>query len=164
MKFSRQIAPLALLVLAQLALASGKSYMDLVGQLFGFVESPQLVRDFCATRSPQTASRNARLYDEWRSRNSKLLDAVATQVAHAEIRLARQNPPADAKSFDEIRGNMKTKLEDTLQQQTPEWIDGFCAAYPKLIEKKDEEAKTSIQELLSVVEEADKELASREKT
>jgi hypothetical protein len=36
--------------------------------------------------------------------------------------------------------------------------------YPKLVEKKDEEARSSIQQLLSVVEEADRELASREKT
>ncbi len=164
MKLPRRIAPLVLCFLAQLSLASGKSYMDLVGQLFGFVESPKLIRDFCATRSPETASQNARLYDEWRSRNSKLIDAVAIQVAHADIRLARQNPPADAKSFEQIRGNMKAKLEETLQQNTPEWIDKVCAVYPKLIEKKDEEAGTSIQQLLSPVEAADKELASRAKT
>ena len=36
--------------------------------------------------------------------------------------------------------------------------------YPRFIESKDQEASASIQQLLSVVEEADRELASREKT
>ena len=160
----RRHAPFAFLIAAQLALASGKSYMDLVGELFGSVESPSLIRDFCATRSPGTASENARLYDEWRSRHLDLLEAVAIQVAHADVRLAHQNPPADAESFAQIRSNMKAKIEESMRQKSPEWIVQFCSTYPKFIEKKDEEAKTSISQLLSIVEKADKDLVSREQT
>ena len=164
MKLQRRIAPFSLLILVPLALASGNSYLDLVGQLFGSVESPRLIRDFCATRSPDTASGNAKLYDDWQSRHAELLEGVAIQVAHADVRLRRQNPPTDARSFDEIRANMKVKLEETLQQNSPEWISQFCTMYPKYIEKKDEEARTTIKQLLSTVEAEDKELASREKT
>jgi hypothetical protein len=164
MKLRRRIAPFSLLILCPLALASGKSYLYLVGQLFGSAETPRLIRDFCATRSPDTASENAKLYDDWQFRHAELLAGIAIQVAHADVRLRRQNPPADVQSFGEIRANMKAKLEETLQQNSPGRISQFCTMYPKYIEKKDEEARTTIKQLLSTVEAADKELASREKT
>jgi len=159
----RHIVLLSLLSVAQPAQPSGSSYMDLVGQLFGSVESPRLIRDFCAARSPGTASENARLYDEWRSRHLELLEAVAIQVAHAEVRLTQQNPPVEAKSFDQIRSNMAAQLDASMKERSPEWIVQFCRTYPRFMEKKDEEARTSIQQLLSTVEQADKELASRSK-
>ena len=163
MNLRRHMVLFSLLSVVQPAQPSGSSYMDLVGQLFGSVESPRLIRDFCAARSPGTASENARLYDDWRSRHLELLEAVAIQVAHAEVRLAQQDPPADAKSFDQIRSNMAAQLAARMKEKSPEWIVQFCSTYPRFIEKKDEETRTAIQQLLSTVEHADKELTSRSK-
>lgn len=158
----RCVTSLSLLVAAQVAVASGESYEQLVGKLHGDVESPRLIRDFCATRSPDTAAANAKLYDEWRSRHSQLLADVDVQLDHAGKRVFHKSPPSDPQSYDEIRENMKAKLEETFKDKPSEWIVKFCSAYPKYMEKKDEEARTSLRQQLSKIEEADKELKSRE--
>jgi hypothetical protein len=137
----------SLFATAQVAVGSGKHYLTLVGELFGAVESPRLIRDFCEVASPSTAKANARLYEEWRSRHKDLLDAVAVQVAHADARLKKQSPPADAESFDQMRSNMKNNLEEILRPQTSEEMMAFCKMYPQFLEKKDAEAATSIREL-----------------
>ena len=160
MNLRRRLLPLLFVAAAQFAVADEKSYFDVVGKLFGSVESPRVIRDFCATHSPDNALEIARLYDDWRFRNADLLDAVEIQVAHADVRLMHQPPPADAESIDKVRTIMSTKLEEAMQEKSPEWIVQFCSAYPKLIEKKDEEAKTSIRQLLSTAEAAYKELTA----
>jgi hypothetical protein len=149
---------------APFALADEKSYIDLVGGLFGSVESPRVIRDFCATHSPGNAAENAKLYDDWRLQHIELLDAVAAQVARADALLKNHKPPSDVESFDQIRINMRNRLEEEMKQKSPDWIVQFCSAYPRLIEAKHEAANTSIPQRLSIIEAAGKELVSREQT
>jgi hypothetical protein len=164
MNLQRRLVLLLIAVTPQLAPASEKTYIDMVGKLFGSIESPRVIRDFCAAHSPGTAGENARLYDDWALRNRDLLNAAAVQVAHADARLKHHEPRGDVESFDQIRTNMRNKLEEELQLRSAEWIVKFCSVYPKLIENKDEEVRSSIRPLLSTIEEADKKLAAREQT
>jgi hypothetical protein len=144
--------------------AAGKSYMTLVGELMGAVESPRLIRDSCATHFPSSANDNARLYDAWKSRHKALLDSVAEQVRRANVRLKKQGAPGGDEPARAMVEALGRALEQSLSEMTPDQIAQFCGQYPKLIEKKDAEATSSIPKLLSVVEYADKELTSRERT
>lgn len=153
-----------LVVAAPFAFADEKSYLGLVGGLFGSVESPRVIRDFCATHSPGNAAENAKLYDDWRSQHRELLDAVDVHVARADALLRNQKAPSDVKSFEQIRMNMRNSLEEEMRQKSPEWIVRFCSTYPKLIEAKHEAAITSIPQRLSIIEAAARELGSHEQT
>jgi hypothetical protein len=164
-KVLRKSAVLALLAYAwsaPIVLAADRTYLDMAGKLFGSVESPRLILDYCAKNSPNTATANARVYEEWSLQNRDFLDAVEIQIARADARLQRQDPPADAQSFEQIRTNLKTRLEQEMQVNSPEWIERFCSVYPKLIESKHEDARTTLRQLLATIEQADRELAARE--
>jgi hypothetical protein len=164
MNLQRLLVPVLFAVAPQLAFASEKTYINMVGKLFGSIESPRVIRDFCAAHSPDNAAENARLYDEWALRNRDLLDTVAIHVAHADVRLKHHEPRGDVESFEQIRTNMRNKLEEEMQPKSAEWIVKFCSFYPKLIEHKDDEVRSSIRQLLSTIEEAYRELASPEQT
>ena len=145
------------------AFAGGKSYMTLVGELMGAVESPRLIRDSCAAHVPSSANENSRLYDAWKLRHKDLLDAVAEQVLRANARLKKQGAPGGDEPARAMVDALGDALEQSISEMTPGQVTQFCGQYPKLIEKKDVEATTSIPKLLAVVEDADKDLTSRER-
>jgi len=146
------------------ALAEGKSYMTLVGELVGAAEAPRMIRDYCANRAPGTAVENARLYEGWATRHKDLLGAVAEQLSRANVRLQKQGAPGGERPIEFMRKFAAQQLEQALDGMTPADVVKFCSAYPQYIEKKDKEAETSIRELLSVVEYADQKLTEREQT
>ena len=146
------------------ASAAGKSYMTLVGELVGAVEGPRLTRDACAVHAPSSANENSRLYEAWKMRHKALLDAVAEQVAHANVRLKKQGALGGDEPTKAMVEAASQRIEQTLSAVTPNQAAEFCSHYSEYLERKDSEATTSITELLSLVEYADKELTSRERT
>jgi hypothetical protein len=155
---------LLMLIGSEATRAAGESYLTLVGELLGAVESPRLIRDACATRFPSTAKENSQLYDAWKSRHKALLDSIAEQVRRANVRLKKQGAPGGDEPSRAMVEALGQGLEQSISEMTPDQIARFCGRYPKLIETKDVEARTSIPKLLSIVENADKELALREGT
>lgn len=155
---------LALSLVSGAALAEGKSYMALVGELLGSVETPRIVRDVCATRSPATADTNAHLYEDWKARHKELLDAIDEQIARATVRLKKQGANDGEPSMQEMVMAIQGVLEGQLDGMSKSQVQEICGRYPDLIKKKDAEASTSIQNLLEVVANADKVLSERERT
>jgi hypothetical protein len=146
------------------ALAAEKSYMALVGELAGFVESPRLVRDYCAARSPATASANARLYDDWKARHKALLDAIEEQIGRANLRLKRQGAPGGDNPIAAMLATAPGLVEEQLAGMTTSQLKTYCGSYASLIKTKDAEASTSIPRLLEVVANADQVMSARERT
>jgi hypothetical protein len=146
------------------ASAAGKSYMTLVGELIGAVEGPRLTRDSCAVHVPSTADENARLYEVWRMRHKDLLDAVAEQVARANVRLKKQGAPGGDETIKGLIETASQRIEQTMSAVTPDQAAEFCGHYSEYLERKDSEATTSMKDLLSLVEHVDKELTLRERT
>jgi len=138
--------------------------MTLVGELMGAAESPQMIRDFCAKRTPGTTAEYSRLYEGWATRHKDLLRAVAEQLARANVRLKKQGAPGGDRPIDLMRQMANQRLEQAFGGMTSADIAQYCSGYPQLIEKKDSEAETSIRELLSVVEYADQKFTERERT
>jgi hypothetical protein len=144
--------------------AAGKSYMTLVGELIGAVEGPRLTRDSCANHVPSSAHENSRLYEAWKMRHKDLLDAVAEQVARANVRLKKQGAPSGDEPTKLMIEAVSQRIEQTMSAVTPDQAAEFCGRYSEYLERKDAEATTSMKELLSLVEYADRELTSRERT
>lgn len=144
------------------AFAEGKSYMALVGELMGSIESPRMIRDYCAANSPDTAAENSRLYEAWKERHKELLQAIADQVARANIRMKKQGAGGGDEPSKVMVATAEKSLTERMQQLTPDQLKQLCAGFPALIEKKEREATTSIPELLYAVSEADKALSARE--
>jgi hypothetical protein len=90
--------------------------------------------------------------------------AVAEQLARANVRLKKQGAPGGDRPIDFMRQMATQQLEQALGGMTPADVVQYCGGYPQLIEKKDNEAETSIRQLLSVVEYADQKLTERERT
>jgi hypothetical protein len=162
-KSSIRTALLLTVLGAGTAIAAGKPYMTLVGELLGAVESPRLIRDFCATRSPSSAHENSRLYDAWKLRHADLLAAVADQVARANVRLKKQGAPGGDEPINAMLAALERALEQSLSAMTTDQVVQVCGQYSKVIEDKDLEA-TSIPKLLSIVKHADEVLSAREQT
>jgi hypothetical protein len=164
MRITHCVFVLTLSLLCGAALAAGKSYMALVGELFGAVETPRIVLDVCASRSPATADSNARLYAGWRERHRALLDAIDEQISRANVRLKKQAAAGSEHSLQDAVTAIRGVLEHQVDGMSEPEVREFCGRYPDLIKKKDAEASTSIQELLNVVAHADEVLSEREKT
>jgi hypothetical protein len=155
---------LVLVLGSSVAVSAGQSYMTLVGELMGAVESPRAVRDFCTMRSPATAAKNARLYADWKERHKALLDSIDEQIAHANVRLKKQGAPGGDNPAEFMLMSVRSVLEERLDGMSKSQVKDFCGNYSAMIKSKDEEASTSIPRLLEVVTHADKVLAERERT
>jgi hypothetical protein len=155
---------LAFLVAPCAVLASGKSYMALVGELVGSVQSPRIIRDYCAVHSPSTAVRYAKLYDEWAARHGALLAAIDEQAARAAVRLKKQGAPGGDKPIEWLIATITDSVLAKFDGYSSAQAEQVCSGYPKLLEAKDEEAEGEIPRLLSIVSDADKSLTTREQT
>jgi len=159
-----RMACLVLALAPAFAVAAEKSYMTLVGDLLAATESPRMIREYCAKRAPVTDALNTRMYEIWAMRHKDLLGAVAEQLARANVRLKNQGAPGGDRPIDSMRKIASERLEQALLGTTQAEVERYCGGYPQLIEKKDKEAETSIRQLLSVVEYADRMLTEQERT
>ena len=146
------------------ALAEERSYMSLVGELLGAVESPRMFRDGCAKRVPATSAQNARLYDDWRARHKALLDAADEQIARANERLKKQAAPAAGDPVSNMKESATRTYDEHLDKMTSPEVNEYCGSYAAFLKFKDDEFKSSVPNLLKVVTEADRALTEREKT
>jgi hypothetical protein len=144
--------------------AAGQSYMSLVGELVGSVESLRVLRDVCAHSAPETATRNARAYEAWTERNATLLVSVQTQRRRADVRLAKQaeKNPGSPKSTEEIMVLLQERLASQMSQAGPEALKEACSKYPELISSSEKARAAEIQSLLETVTHADEVLTQRE--
>jgi hypothetical protein len=144
--------------------AAGQSYMSLVGELVGEVESLRMLKDICAHSAPETATQNARAYEAWAKRNDALLVSVQTQRRHADVRLAKQaeKNPGAPKSTEEIIALLQERLATQLSQVGPQAQKETCAKYPELISSSEEARTNEILALLKTVTHADEVLTQRE--
>jgi hypothetical protein len=144
--------------------AAGQSYMSLVGELVGAVESPRVLRDICARSVPETAAQNARAYEAWAKRNDEILVAVQAQRSRADVRLARQtaSQPGTPKSTEEFLALLQEQLVTQLRQAGPKAAKNMCSKYPELISSSEEARAIEIRSLLKSVTHADEVLTQRE--
>jgi len=161
MKVRLRTACLLLTLAPAFALAVGKSYMTLVGELMGATESPRMIRDYCSKRAPSSEAENSLLYEGWKTRNRDLLSAVAEQLARANVRLKKQGAPGGDSPIEFMRKVATQQIEQALGNMTSADVAQYCSGYRQLIEKMDKEAETSIRQLLSVVENADQKLTEK---
>lgn len=159
-----RMACLVLALASAFVLAEGKSYMTLIGELMAATESPRMIREYCAKRAPVYDALYTRMYEIWSMRHKDLLAAVAEQLARANVRLKNQGAPGGDRPIDSMRQIASERLEQHLGGMTQAEVAQYCSGYPQLIEKKDKDAETSIRQLLSVVEFADKKLTEQERT
>ncbi len=160
----RHSVALLLLAFPVVTIAAGQPYMSLVGELLGAVESPRMVRDFCAAKSPATVRENAQAFEAWHTRHTDLLSAVELQVERANQRLKRQGAPGGERPIAALYDLANRQIATVLGGKSAQDIASFCRAYPTWMKTKDNEAATSIPKLLDVVTHADKVLSERERT
>jgi hypothetical protein len=142
------------------ATGQGKSYMMLVGDLVGAVETPRLIQEVCGSRFPKRRTEFADAYSQWRARHEDVLKAIDEQVARANVRLERQGAPPGASVVTTINGILQRRF-DTLDAAG---IRQLCGAYPQTLKAKDEEMKSSVPTLLEVVADADRQMSAKELT
>lgn len=148
------------------ASAGSQSYMSLVGELVGKVESLRMLHDYCLNASPQTADANKHAYEAWAQRNADLLALVKTQRSHADRRLAKQAAaagPSIPKSTTEIVVLLEQHLSAQLRGADANTQQSFCAKYPELISSSEKARNEEIVSLLKTVTDADEVLSEREK-
>jgi hypothetical protein len=138
------------------ALAQGKSYMTLVGELVGAVENPHLVQEVCVSRFPKRRAEFVAAYSAWRTRHSDVLKAIDEQVARANVRLQSQGAPPGATVVSTIGAILKRRF-DTLDTGKARQL---CDAYPEILKSKDEEMRTTVPGLLQVVTDADRQMSA----
>jgi hypothetical protein len=135
----------------------GKSYMMLVGDLVGAVETPRLIQEVCGSRFPKRRTEFADAYSQWRTRHEELLKAIDEQVARANVRLERQGAPPGASVVTTIDGILQRRF-DTLDASRTKQL---CDAYPQTLKAKDEEMKSSVPTLLEMVADADRQMSTK---
>lgn len=138
------------------ALAQGKPYMALVGELVGAVENPRLVQEICVSRFPKRRAEFVDAYAAWRVRHAEVLKAIDAQSTRANVRLLRQGAPAGATVVATVDGILKRRFETLDSGKSRE----LCDAYPAILKSKDEEMKASVPGLLEAVIAADKTLTA----
>lgn len=145
--------------------AAGQSYVSLVGELVGKVESLRMLRDHCSNAAPQTTDANKRAYGAWAQRNADLLALVRTQRERADQRLAKQAAadPSAPKSMAEIVVLLEQRLSVQLRGANVDAQQSLCAKYPELISSSEKTRSEEIAALLNTVTHADEVLSGREK-
>lgn len=145
--------------------AAGQSYMSLVGELVGKVESLRLLRDHCSSVFPQTMDANKRVYEAWAERNAELLALVRAQREHVDRRLAKQAAadPSAPKSTAEIVVLLEQRLSAQLRGAGLAAQQSFCAKYPDMVVASEKARNEEITALLKTVGHADEILSAREK-
>ena len=141
------------------AVAQGESYMTLVGELVGAVESPRVVMETCIARKAGRRGDLQPAYDGWRARHADLLARVDAQLTRADARLRAENPDSGARSVADAMNRILQRRYESLDAAA---LRQLCGRYDEMLRAKDVEMEAAIPELLKRVGEADRALAARE--
>ena len=155
---------LALVAIFLPGIATGATYMHIVGELAGKALAPMIVMEYCSAKHPSRTAEYEQLYTEWRERHSPVLEAIDEQIRHADIRLLRQGAPGGDSPVQAAIKSIRDSLRRQFELFTPEQAELLCNNYPAFLESKDRDFETAIPSLLSEAVEMDKALATREPT
>jgi hypothetical protein len=139
--------------------AEGKSYITLVSELVGIVETPRHLRDACSRRLPGEKAQFQSAYQRWRARHAELFARIDAQVARATARAKREGSTWTLADFGEAGSEL---MHERLRAVTLEEARRVCAQYDGFLEDEDAAMESTVPKRLAVIEEADRELASRE--
>ena len=99
---------------AQAAVAQGESYMALVGELVGAVESPRVVMETCVARKSGRRGDLQPAFEAWRARHAALLTQVDAHLARADARLRAENPDSGARSVADAMNRILQRRYESL--------------------------------------------------
>jgi len=139
--------------------AADKSYMTLVGELVGIVESPGYLQEACGHRLPDMkAALRAQLL-EWRRRHSELLTAIGLQIEKANARAKWSGSRVSMADLSAAGAQVMREKMDSLGEDQARQI---CGEYSELLREKDVSMAGSVPQRLAVIEEADRQLSASE--
>lgn len=145
----RAIIAAVLVLLGARASAQAPSYLSLVGELYGAVEFPRLLRDYCGDAQPETRAELASRYEQWATSNAAFLTRVREQYSRADARLQSQ-------------GTTLAQLDPTFVQQFESLGPArLCVSYDATLAAKQAQFAGELAQLLEAVERADAELTAQ---
>ena len=150
-RYPRLLGALLLALVSARAVADGQSYMSLVGELYGAVEFPRMLRDYCGAAQPDTKDQVAAQYESWADRNSAFLKRAREQFARADLRLKDEGA-----SLAQAEGALQLQFDSVGPARV-------CGTFAALLKAKEEQFGGEIGRLLEEVEFADAELAKRQR-
>ena len=133
------------------ATAGEREYMDAVGKLLGLSQSPNVIREYCANRSPNAATQLRGLYEAWLERNGKTMERVNETLQRADEYMRRCESFAGSHSIAESLGSVTSQVRKRLDQKTTEESTSFCTAFPAFLKHKDVEFATEIPRLIELI-------------
>lgn len=113
---------------AQAAVAQGESYMALVGELVGAVESPRVVMETCVARKSGRRGDLQPAFEAWRARHAALLTQVDAHLARADARLRAENPDSGARSVADAMNRILQRRYESLDAAA---LRQLCGRYPR---------------------------------
>lgn len=135
------------------AVAQGESYMALVGELVGAVESPRVVMETCVARKSGRRGELQPAFEAWRARHGTLLGQVDAQLARADARLRADNPDSGARSVADAMNRILQRRYESLDAAA---LRQLCGRYPEMLRAKDLEMQAEVPALLKRVVEAER--------
>lgn len=156
--FRVALAAAAMLVSAP-GFPADKSYMTLVAELVGIVESPRYLQDACGRRLPEMRAARFAEYQQWRKRHSALLAAIAVQIDKANARARRQGASVSITDLSNAGAQvMREKMNSLAKAQARE----ICGEYSEILRDKDVSMADPVPKRLAAIEEADRQLSASE--
>lgn len=140
-----------LLLVLPHAAAAEREYMDAIGKLLGLSQSPNVIREYCANRSPNTATQFRGLYEAWLERNGKTMERVNETLQRADEYMRRRNSSVGPHSIAESLGSVVSQVRKRLDQKTSEESTSFCTGFPAFLKHKDVEFATEIPRLIELI-------------
>ena len=139
--------------------AAEKSYMTLVAELVGIVETPRYLQEACGHRLPDRQAKLLAEYQAWRKRHSDLLAAIALQIDKANARARRQGASVSITDLSTAGAQvMRDKMDSINEAQARE----ICGEYSKILRDKDVSMADAVPRRLAAIEEADRQLSASE--
>ena len=145
----RFIFGLVVAIVANAALAQGKTYLGTVGELAGKTITPNVVSEFCSERDPSRAAEYQNLYASWRNRHAELFAAIDEQLDHANALLLRQSAPGGDHPIRAAIDALGAAIRKQFLSFTPDQAESLCDGYFPLLETKDAEFVTEVTALLT---------------
>ena len=145
----RFIFSLAVAIIANTALAQGKTYLGTVGELVGKTVTPNVVSEFCSEREPNRAAEYQNLYASWRNRHAELFAAIDEQLDHANTVLLRQGAPGGDSPIRAATDAIGAVLKKQFESFTSDQAESLCDGYFPLLETKDAEFVAEVTTLLT---------------
>lgn len=146
---------LVITVLSDSAFAAPRAYMDIAGALLGKLESPGVIRDYCAAKLPQARDEYRLLHENWIERNETTIVAVREALRRADGYLRQHKIASKYRSMDEVLESVTREVNGYLARKPLDQAIKFCEQFPVWLIHKDEEFKTEIPRLLEQFAEAE---------